>query len=254
MQVKVSTLQAIIDLLVERTGCSPDYRGFKVMSKKMGLKNVNYVYAKMYRPTQHNPDGEIGLSPTIANSIAKFFKYKSFRELESDLKVVKPQVQALSMIGSYYGYVRANLSKPTLLRSPVQIYESTGKVWFELQDADVRYKGELMLQGGCMSVQMTSKDGRVLFHVYKIGKRHGPGVLQGVFSGVSSAFEPIGGRVVLVRQDDDGKKLKNEAIDMGRMKESKVKGDRILAKYFWKWENNGVVAGEAVSFGFEDLE
>jgi hypothetical protein len=33
-----------------------------------------------------------------------------------------------------------------------------------------------------------------------------------------------------------------------------VKGDRILAKYFWKWEENGVVPGEALSYGFEDLE
>ncbi|MEJ1242186.1 hypothetical protein WBG78_28820 [Chryseolinea sp. T2] len=60
--------------------------------------------------------------------------------------------------------------------------------------------------------------------------------------------------MILVRQDDDGKKLKNEAIGMEKMKESKLNGDRILAKYFWKCDNNGVEAGEAVSFGFEDLE
>ena len=47
--------------------------------------------------------------------------------------------------------------------------------------------------------------------------------------------------------------LKNEAFGMERMRESKVKGDRKLAKYFWKWKNNRVEAAEVVSFGFEDL-
>ncbi|MEJ1242187.1 hypothetical protein WBG78_28825 [Chryseolinea sp. T2] len=79
------------------------------------------------------------------------------------LKVVTPQVQALSMIGSYFGYVCADLSKPTLLRLPAQIYESAGKVWIELQDVGVTFRGELTLQGGVMFVQMTSEDRTMLF-------------------------------------------------------------------------------------------
>lgn len=250
MDVKVKTLHAVIDRLAEKTDCAPDFSGFRAMSEAIGLRNSNYLYMKVYLRIRGLSDGTIGLNPFNLNEIARFLKFRSFRELELSLSNVTPQAQ--SLVGTYYSYVRANLSKPTLLRSPVRVFESGGKIWFDLKGPNIQYKGEVGIRDGCLFVLMTSKAGKEFHHVYKVGTRQAPQVLQGVFSGVSTAFDPIGGRTVLVKQDD-GSKLKNEMIDIARLKVSKERNERILARYFWKYENNNVAPGKSATFWFEDL-
>jgi hypothetical protein len=250
MQIPVKTLHAVIDMLAEKTDCSRDFSGLRMMCELIGLQNSDYLYMKIYRLIKSRTDGTIGLNPYNLNEIAKYLNYKSFRQLELSLGNVTPQAKSLA--GSYYCYVRANLPKPAVLKSPVHIVERDGRMWFELKGPRIQYKGEIAIRDGCMFVLMSSKAGKEFHHVYKVGTTETPMLLQGVFSGVSTAFDPIGGRTVLMRQDD-GSKLKNEMQALSKLKLSKVESDRVLAKYFLKSDNNNVVPGRSSGFSIDDL-
>ncbi|HTF17867.1 MAG TPA: hypothetical protein VK658_07330 [Chryseolinea sp.] len=252
MQVKVKTLHAMIDMLVDQTECSRDFSGFRAMSEKMGLSNSHYLYKKVHLRIRDQPETAIvRLNEFSLNAIAEYLNYDSFRNFELSLHYITPQIQ--SLMGSYYCYVRANLPDATVLRSPVQIFELNGKPWFELRGPKIQYKGEVSLKEGCLFVLMTSKAGKVFHHVYKIGTRHEPNVLQGVFSGVSTAFDPIGGRAVLIRENEGGAKLRNAMISVSDLRKSKNRDEHVLGKYFAKYENNNVAPAKSATFGIQDL-
>jgi hypothetical protein len=251
MQIEAKTLHAMIDMLVEQTGCSRDFSGFRAMSDKIGLSNSNYLYKKVYlRIRDERETSTVRLNEFNLNSIASYLNFKSFRDLEMSIRFITPQIH--SLVGSYYCYVRANLQEATVFKSPVHILEEGGKAWFELKGPRIQYRGELSLIEGCLFVLMTSKTGKAFHHVYKIGTRNSPEVMQGVFSGVSTAFDPIGGRTVLVRENG-ATKLKNDMISISILKRSKNRNERVLGKYFEKYENNNVAPLKSASFDIQDL-
>jgi hypothetical protein len=254
MKVKVKTLRTVVDLLVEKTGDTPDFSGFREMSDKIKLPNPDYLYKKIHQRIKNERDSvHVGLQLFSLNLIAKYLGWNSFRDLELSLfQGATPQLQ--SLVGTYYCYVRANLPEGMLLKSPVRIFERERKIWFELRGPSIEYKGEVTSREGCLFILMTSKVGKTFHHVYKIGSRHSPGVLQGVFSGVSTAFDPIGGRTVLVRQREDVSKLNNTSTAILTLTKSKNEEERRLAQYFKFYENNNVAPAKSATFSFKDLK
>lgn len=104
-----------------------------------------------------------------------------------------------------------------------------------------------------MFVLMTSPNGKRFHHVYKVGRAHNPKVLQGVFSGVSSAFDPIGGRCVLVRTNDDFRKMENQRISVATLKKAKDKVERALGAYFEDQGKNNLLIGGVTTYDAPDL-
>lgn len=159
------------------------------------------------------------------------------------------------LVGSYYCYVRSNLEKKgVIFRSPVRIFEKGQDIFFELKGPSNTFKGTVTLRTGCLFILMASEYGKAFHHVYKIGNGLEPKVLQGVFSGVSTAFDPIGGRTVLIRQEQNYNDLSNQRSDISALKKSARPGDKHLALYFKEYTNNNVAPNKSTGFSLDDLE
>jgi hypothetical protein len=89
--------------------------------------------------------------------------------------------------------------------------------------------------------------------VYKIGQREKPQVLQGIFSGVSTGFDPIGGRVVLVRATEVYGEMTHDTLEVSRLLKSKDRVEVALAEYFEAYGDNNLQIKRVVTFGVEDL-
>ena len=115
------------------------------------------------------------------------------------------------------------------------------------------FRGEIKTREGCLFVVLESEDGKCFHHVYKIGQRHAPKVLQGVFSGVTTAFDPIAGRVLLIRQDAALEELTNRKAETSAMIASPEMEERRVGSYFRDYNNNNVSPSKSYEFGYDDL-
>jgi len=101
---------------------------------------------------------------------------------------------------------------------------------------------------------MRASKGKEFHHVYKIGTREKPSLLKGVFSGVSTAFDPIGGRTVLIRSDEDFSKLKNAELAINEIAKSGSKTEKKLAMYFMNRSENNLSIGRVITFNENELD
>jgi len=255
MEVKVQHIDRLLELLGEKTGQPLDHRGFAEMAGQIKGIGEKYLYENLYRKNENaKKKGEamITMQSTKGDLLAQFLGSKSFRLFVEKLeKRIDPVL--LSCVGSYCSYVRRNSEIGVIFCSPVQIFERDGKMWYELRGPTWSFVGELELKNGCLFVLMKATGGKEMHHVYRIGTRERPKVLQGVFSGVSTAFDPIGGRTVLVKMDGKFSELKNEELDIKNLKKSKSLIYRRLAEYFMKYEDNNLSTKKIVNYNVEDL-
>lgn len=253
MKASVGTVRKLLDRLIEITGYTPDYTGFRDMSEKLSLRNSDYLYKKVHSVIQgKNERTSVGLSRSHLNQLVVPLGFKSFLEFEASLSgSIHPQLS--SLIGTYYCYVRANLKESVVLRSPVRIWKKENKILYELKGPSSYYRGEISFRHGCLFVLMVSPEGKTFHHVYKIGNRFEPKILQGIFSGVSTAFDPIGGRTVLVRQEGQFDVLTNRRMSVSAMKKSRQEEDRQLSVYFNAYNNNNLASNRSTTFGLDDL-
>jgi hypothetical protein len=247
---KAIQLKILIEKVKEKTGAK-DYsmKGFEDMS--LALDEAGYKFdAKYLRYNLYKGGKSIRLSKL--DSLAEYLGYKNYNSFVDSLSI-DPILQ--SMEGHYYCYVRMNQAKGEVLRSPVKISIKNGQVLYHQKGGRLEYQGEMKKHGGCLFVLMRSIDGtKSFYHIYKIGMRPAPIVLQGIFSGVSSAFEPIGGRAILWRSDKSFDSLKTGKLEIRTMQKSKQKAEQQLAAYFQYRESNNLSIKSAYTFGSGDLE
>ncbi len=254
MDVQVRLLEKMLQRLSAETGLALDHAGLAGISGKVFENgNERYLYHNIYQKmNKAKPEDTIGLQENRLNEIAKFLGYPSFRELKSHLE--NPEDPVLrAMHGNYYCYVRASHEEGYILRSPVNIAAVNGKTWLRLKGMIYSFEGEVALTQGCLFVLMQSIEGKSFYHVYRIGTRKSPDVLQGVFAGVSTAFDPIAGRTVLVRQNDSFDSLVNLKIAIAELDKSESRTDRILAEYFREYSKNNISTKKSAGFSWEDL-
>jgi hypothetical protein len=272
MDVRVEHLDHLLEILSKKTGQDLDYHGFGEMSVMVeeGLEkrketrkqkgrtvkiSKGYLYENIFRKKEKARErGEetISLNVTKLDNISVFLGYNSFRDFVQQLENPIDKV-LLACAGNYYSYVRRNGEKGVVLRSPVSITEIDGKIIFELLGPKWKYTGEVKLKHGCLFVLMKAAEGKMIHHVYKIGVREQPLVLQGIFSGVSTAFDPIGGRAVLIRSGEELKKLSNAALDIDELRKSDSNTDRTIAEYFEAYSRNNLIVSTVRMFNEEDL-
>jgi hypothetical protein len=116
------------------------------------------------------------------------------------------------------------------------------------------YEGDLKIKHGCLFVLLVSPEYKSFYHIYKIGTRREPKVIQGIFSGVSTVFDPIGGRAVLLKVNQPFSALKNQAFKYEELIQSPMPENQRLAAYFKDYSKNNLSINKVVSFGIEDLE
>ena len=255
MEVEIRHLDILMDKLFEKTDLPVHVKAFRAMAEKInGEISQKYLYESIHLKKDKARKKKIKavkLHDGKLDELAAFLGFRNFRKfIESIDKPLDPILIACT--GTYYSYVRRNDDKAKIIRSPVVIKEENGKFWFELQGPIWKYKGELKLRNGCLFVLMEAENGeKMIHHVYKIGTRLKPNVLQGIFSGVSTSFDPIGGRTVLLRTDTKGTNKEATATEFLK---SDIPEEKKIAKFLWEFSQNNLRINRTVTFQIDDLE
>lgn len=252
MKVKVKYLHMLLDAVCEKSGKSKTHFGLKEAALLIGL-GESYLYKNIFDKIKNLGDDEtIGIGPYQLSLILKFIEYLNLQSfIEYCERPIEPiLVQA---VGSYYSYVRENSDQGNILRSPVRIYIEDRSVHFELRGPMLTYNGKVTYVNGCLFITMASFSGKSFHHVYKIGLRERPEVLCGAFTGVSTAFDPIGGRVVLERCERGYEHLTPQRLKIRQIKKRTRKTLKFLGVYFNDRVKNNLIIPKPVTFTHEDL-
>lgn len=253
MKVKVRHLHRLLLQLSEKTKEPLDRAGLRNMSLEVGGISEDYLYKKIFHEIKNlKEDQELSLRDAQLNSVARFLGYNNITAALSAFDTPADD-QLKSLVGNYYVYIRQNSNKGLIFQSPVEIREWDGKFLLRLKGPSWTYEGEVRIKHGCLFILMTSAD-KSFYHIYKIGTRRDPKVIQGIFSGVSTAFDPIGGRAVLLKREESLATMKNQAFTQVEMNNSSSPEGKIIAAYFRDYSKNNLSINKVISFGIEDLE
>lgn len=254
MKIKVRHLRRMLFLLSEKTREPLDRAGLRNMAAEIGGIGDDYLYKKIFYEIRNlDEEHDLSLRDAQLNSVARFLGYKNILALLAAFETPADE-QLKSLVGTYYIYIRQNSGKGLVFQSPVQVQESEGKFFLKLKGPSWTYEGELSIRHGCLFVLLISAEYKSFYHIYKIGTRRQPKVIQGIFSGVSTAFDPIGGRSVLIRVDKPFEILTNQAFTPEQLASSDRPEAKTLATYFREYSKNNLSINKVVSFGLEDLE
>lgn len=254
MKIKVSHLHRLLTLLSEKTNEPLDRAGLRNMAVEIGGVGEDYLYKKIFYEIR-NLDANDGLSLRDAqlNSVARYLGYRNIQAFVTAAENPADE-QLRSLAGSYYLYVRQNSKHGVLLQSPAEIVETDGKFIFRMKGPSWTYEGEISIRHGCLFALLTSPEYKSFYHIYRIGTRRAPAVIQGIFSGVSTAFDPIGGRVVLLKVNEPIGALVNKRLQVDDLLKAPSVECRMLASYFSEYDRNNLSINKVVSFDIADLE
>jgi hypothetical protein len=243
----------LIDEIVKKMGSDYSLKSFENVAEQLTERlkkqvNAKYLWYTLYKGTSRSKIREANL-----NLFAKFLEYPNFRAfVDRKNDTLDPILNSVQ--GEYYCYVRMNREQTQILRSPVRISVTNGDVSYLLKGERLEYKGTVLKTEGCLFVLMRSTDGnKSFYHVYRIGNMTRPGVLQGIFSGVSTNFTPIGGRAVLIRTDQPFESLRTGKLDIKTLHDSELLVERRMAEYFENKSENNITIKTPSSFDTNDL-
>lgn len=252
--MKVRHLDRLLFLLSEKTKESLDRAGLRNIASEIDGISEDYLYKKIfYEIKDRGKDEALSLRDAQLNSVARYLGYSNIHAFVVAADSSGDE-QLRSLVGSYYLYVRQNSSQGLIFQSPVEIKERDGKFTLLLKGPSWNYEGELKIRHGCLFVLLTSPENKSFYHIYKIGTRRDPKVIQGIFSGVSTAFDPIGGRAVLMKVTESFMQLQNNAFTAQELNQSLLPANKKLAAYFKDYCKNNLSINKVISFGLEDLE
>ena len=242
----------LIEAIAEAAREDLSFKGFQEMELKVGGSvGEKYLYKK-YNEVEKKPDGMISIQSSKLDDILQFL---GFADLESFQYAIENPIHELlgSCAGNWLSYVRQNSHNGILYVSPVRIYREQGKMLYELSGPHQGYLGELKLQNEVLYALFEGSTGKQFHHVYKLGSRHSPNVLQGTFSGASTSGEPIAGRTVLIRQKAAFEELKGERLKIKDLLSSESEDLQRLGQYFESFEKNNLRIERVDSYEVDDL-
>lgn len=255
MKIQVKYLRHLVNELVTKHRETHENRAYEAIGDEIVGIGPAYLYKKIVNPISNLRGNDwVGLRDAKLTALVKHLGYQNVKAFIYAVdKPISEQLQSCE--GVYYSYLRKNTTEDLLLRSPVKICRSDHRMIMELRGQRLNYIGELKLQNGYLHVLLVNeKTGKQFYHGYKIGSMEKPQVLQGIFSGVTSGFDPIGGRVVLVKVEvGKFEVLKIGQIEIDILKHSQQKDEQALGEYFEKRSENNLNIGNTTSFGFGDL-
>lgn len=263
MKFLVIDIKTLLLEIANRACVSLDYSNFSALSEFINDSRKNsdiyikedYLYKNIYRKLilyEKQHVDFISLNSSFVNQISKRLGYKSFDHfIDQKSKPIHPVL--LSCVGDWFSYLRRNTEKKELLRSPVKIYVEDHDVKFSLLGPINHFKGTVSLSGGCIFCLCKASNGKEFHHVYKIGIRKNPQLLQGIFSGASSGGEPIGGRVLLIRSN---REVTDKSIKKITLNPSDPTNDPLmksLLSYFNSLKKNNLRIDRSETFDLDDI-
>ena len=254
MKIKVRHLHRILAALSEKTREPLDRAGLRNMATEIGGIGEDYLYKKIfYEIRDLDEQDTLSLRDAQLNSLARFLGFKNILTLLASFESPLDE-QMQSLVGNYYIYVRQNSTRGLVFQSPVEIKQAEGRFVLRLKGPSWTYEGDMSIKHGCLFVLLVSPESKSFYHIYKIGTRREPKVIQGIFSGVSTAFDPIGGRSVLIKVREPFSALKNHAYSPDELVNTPFPEGKVLATYFRDYGKNNLSINKVVSFGIEDLD
>lgn len=225
-------------------------------SDKKGLFSEDYLYRKIFlrvKDSDNKNNKSISLNTRNIEAIATFLGYTGYDQF---IQLPDQSINALleNCVGSWYSYVRCNSGNEEVLISPVQIIRNGKEVIMKLNGPSRKFEGSLKLEGNCLYCLLESKSEKNIHLVFKVGFSQKPNVLQGVFSGMSTAGDPIAGREVLIRQELEFASLKNSRRSIAELVKSRSEEEKIIGGYFSDKEQNILKGGQASTFELNDLK
>ncbi|MEO5644261.1 MAG: hypothetical protein ABIQ40_04790 [Bacteroidia bacterium] len=261
MKYLASDIMKLLQEVAVKADMTLEYASFKEIYSKMEEElealpfKEDYLYKRVYQEVKKMKDeySEISLNSNYIEHIAKYLTYTNydqFKKMQS-----QPFYSALeNCLGAWYSYVRCNSGEEQILISPVLIFKEGREIFLQLKGPRRMFTGRLKLEGTCVYCLLESKEDKNLHLVFKFGSATKPDVLQGVFSGMSAAGDPIAGREILIRQKEKYGVLKNDRRPMKQMLESKLEDEKIIANYFKERMHCTLKGGRASTFKIDDLK
>lgn len=224
MDIPASTVELILRKAIEKSGKTYDRFGLSELPaiinselpsqyKKVGDR---YLYDTVYLSIEKalkSKQEHIRLNRSCLDSIVNYIGFKNIEEFRfSQIAAIRDEMVPLE--GAWYSIVRSSSGLPYILLSPVQIRISDNhKAILKLKGPHRIYQGEIKWIGGSISTLITSEDKTKNLHLaFKVGVSKYPKVLMGVFSGVSTAGEPIAGKEILYKSKVPFEAMENAKI------------------------------------------
>jgi hypothetical protein len=250
---QVGHLNILLDTALKKSGVGRSGKGFEKLAEDIGngIKE-SYLQKKIYHEIKDAPkDHNVPLREEYLDIIAGYIGFVSYRTFVESLSAPPNPVLA-TCVGNYYSFIRMNNRKTTvILRSPARIFKGTNGFEIELKGKENIFRGEITLRDSCLFATLHSPIGKTIHHIYKVGANKSPKVLQGIFCAVTSMFDPIGGRVVLMRTNQDF-----EEMSIGEITEAtstKNKDIKTLFEYLKNFSENNLSISPATSCTIRDL-
>lgn len=261
MKYKAVDIMRLLQEVAMKAEMTLEYASFKEIYSKMEeeLKALpfkeDYLYKRVYfevRKMKKATD-EVRLNANYIEHIAKYLDYSNYDQFK------KMQHQTFyadleKCLGGWYSYVRCNSGQEYVLISPVRIFKEGREIFLFLKGKERAFTGRLKLEGNCIYCLLESKQDKNLHLVFKYGFASTPNVLQGVFSGMSTAGDPIAGREVLIRQKVKYNVLENHRRSIDEMINSRLEEENIIGMYFKDPLQNILKGGSASTFDLSDLK
>lgn len=243
----------LIKELSEKTGEHCDHAGFGAMSEKIDSDNISqrYLY-DLYRKAKDLY--QKGINTTKArefflDKIAQHLGYTGF--LQFSLNINKAISDSLkSCVGNWWSYVRASSSEK-IYKAPVRIFNDArdGSIRMELKGRERIFFGEIIEKAGCLFIYLVSGAEKQMGLVFKLGATTTINLLQGTYSGMSSAGYPIAGREILVREHS----LEYHSMSWNELALSSEQLDDRLRTYFFDSNKNSIAIKVITGFDISSL-
>ncbi len=257
MNIDLKHIEKLLEELSVKSMESLDHHGFGVMSEGIEGITQRYLYEKIFKRWERAKSDNathINLNIHKIDTICRHLGYRNYMAFKLEVEANSLSEELKSCVGTWRSYVRRSTKKGSLYSSPVKIYLDKNTVHFMLRGPQREFYGTVKLKSGCLFLLMESEDGKEFHHVYKLGRMLRADVLQGIFSGVLTANEPIGGRTVLIREKEgDFDRLENEELDIERIKTDDSLIYRRLAQYFEGFNDNNLRIQPVNTFTIDDI-
>lgn len=255
---EVKFVRKLLELATESISEQTDGVGFKKLGEKIGTRKgkeitQKYLRENLWYQILRAEKAQIKnkrFSTPHLDAIARFLKYEDFSAFV--LATTRPGEDELKkFIGTWCSYVCANTGEQVFVAPVRFLADENGKVKMELIGEHHHFSGYPLQQGSCLFCTLHSEGDKILNLIFKSGNSPAPKLLQGVFTGISSAGDPIAGRELLVKEN------LRDWKDMKWHKEKLQASDKLdprIIKYFSNPLHNCLKINKAALFDWEDLE
>lgn len=218
-----------------------------------------YIYDSIYLSLERAKkldEATVRLDQSCLDSMAYFI---GFQNIESFKLAQLPAHSSKNSVleGTWYSCVRSNSGLPNVLISPVEIRAvEDHKTILKLKGPHRVYQGEIRWTGSSMSCLAVSEDKTKTLHLaFKVGVSKHPKLLIGVFSGVSSAGDPIAGKEILYKSDLDFIQMKNFKVPIAAPENLMPYGiPGSIVTFFSDFDKNYFKISGISTFDLNDIE